>query len=494
MDNKKHDREIYGSFYLSGNEFALSVKYIQEVVNPPEQYNNLPLSPSYLIGLFNLRGAIIPVVDLQKLLHLPCNERAIEQKIAILELDGHCIGVLFDRTGEVFRSSVDEVSNFDDASGPQVIQGVFKKDSGKRLIQILDAHALFDLKSLPKAADPIHRRRSLAHQKGPRQQSISFKVGPARCALGISEIQEILKINQVSNTALAYGNCIGAIDLRGITVPIIDFAALLKYRETAAADGLLQGDRRVIVLKLGDEFFGLLVDSVDSIVTFYQEDLRSFPVLNPERSKMFTGCITLEGREDTLLLNSEHIFTNDEIQQITHGHSKIFKNKKTTKEKRNSETASRRTFITFKIEDTYAVQISDVKEIIGFPLALLKPPGLHPSCLGVLNLRGDMIVVADGRTLYTGEKAVASATPKVLIFKIDGLHFGLVVDSVEAICTFSDSEKVKLPEMLYQGNRSGLKEDLTEAVQFKDEAGRETSLLILNPSSIAGRVRSMNAA
>ena len=336
--------------------------------------------------------------------------------------------------------------------------------------------------------------RNMAHRKGTRKQSISFKVGPARCALGISEIQEILKIEAVENTALASGNCIGAIDLRGTKVPIIDFAALLKYREVASSESLLQGSRRVIVLKLGEEYFGLLVESIESILTYFAEDLRSFPVLNLDRSKMFTGCITLDGQEDTLLLNSEHIFTNDEIQQITHGHSQIFKGKRPEKGKRLTEKASRRTFITFKIENTYAVQITDVREIIELPKNLLKPPELPKAFQGVLNLRGEMVIITDGRILYNEASDSSTTMSKVLIFKVENLRFGLLVDSVEAIYTFCDLDKIKLPETLYQSTNDGLKKDLLEAVQLKDSNGKETSLLILNPSSIAARLRLLQCA
>ena len=486
-------REIFGSFFLSGTEFAISVKHVQEVVNPPENYSSLPLSPDYLLGLFNLRGAIIPVVDICNLLKLKPSENKSDRKVAILELQGHCIGLLFDRTGEVFREQLEERSDFKDGSHASIVAGVFKKDDGKRIVQILNVESLFNLKSLPKAGEQIHRRRTSTNRKGTRKQSISFLVGDARCALGIAQIHEILKFDGVSESALAQGNCIGAIDLRGTTVPVIDFAALLKYRSVGSKEELLNAERRVVVLRLGDELFGLLVDAVESIVTYYDEDLRTFPTLNTERTKMFSGCISIEGKSDTLLLDVENILSDSEVAEITHGHSQIYKSKQRSESQKKQEKSARRTFITFKIGNSYAIPIGDVKEIIELPDTLLKPPGLPDECKGVLNLRGEMVLIADGRKLYREDANEKAGTEKVMVFKSNSSHFGVIVDSVEAICTFSDQDKIPLPQSLYKSD-SSIEQDIGEAVMFKEPNGKETSLLIIRVESIGQRILELKAA
>src|SRR5690242_8613951 len=105
------DEQVYGSFYLSGSEFALPVVHVQEVVNAPGAFTPVPLAPGYLKGLFNLRGTVVPVLDLRDLFHLPEALRTESQKIAIVELEGVCVGLLFDGTGEVFKSIDEERSD-----------------------------------------------------------------------------------------------------------------------------------------------------------------------------------------------------------------------------------------------------------------------------------------------------------------------------------------------------------------------------------------------
>lgn len=485
----KRECEIFGSFFLSGSEFAISVSQLQEVVNPPSSYTSMPLAPDYLLGLFNLRGAIIPVVDLRELLKLKKSEAATEKKIAILELKGHCIGILFDKTGEIFRNNVDERNDFNESKSDSVIQGVFKKDGGQRLIQILSANKLFNLDHLPKqeADDESRRQLLLRQRRGLRKQSISFFVGPAKCALGINEIQEIVKIDKISESALAVNQCIGVVDLRGVTVPVIDLATHLGYRKVNLDEFAIQKDYRIIVMRINNELFGLLVDSVDSIVTYYEEDLKRFPVLGKNRAEMFLGCISLEEQDDIILLDHKKILSSSEIIEITRGHSKLYN---AGKDERDEEKSSgqRRTFITFCVDGLYAIPIEDVKEIIERPKDLLVPPGLPSHCRGVLNLRGELVTIVDAREIYGKKGSSEAGSGKVLIFKNSDLHFGLVVDSIEAIASFSDKNKVRIPEMIYRDKAGGISQDVVEAVQYKDENNEDKNILILNTNAIATRV------
>lgn len=135
-----------------------------------------------------------------------------------------------------------------------------------------------------------------------------------------------------------------------------------------------------------------------------------------------------------------------------------------------------------------AIQIEEVKEIIEYPSTLLQPPGLPAHCIGVLNLRGDLVTIVDARTMYAQQKRERGVATKVLVFKKPNLHFGLIVDSVEGIVTFSDKNKVKLPALLYGGDsKVGLSQDVVEAIQIKDSKDQDKSVLILNSDSIANR-------
>ncbi len=485
--------EIYGSFFLKENEFAINVLHIQEVINQPEKYTHLPLAPIYLMGILNLRGTIIPVVDLRILLNIKSSDIKDnkDKKIAIVELNDTCIGLLFDQTGEIFRSHDDEKCKFNDPANESVIKGIFKKDEGKRLIQIVDIYVLFGLKQLPRelSLDETNRHRNFKRNSKPRKQCVSFLVGPARCGFEIKDIQEILKVEKISNTALSVGFCLGAINLRGATVPVIDFSMLLGYNEIKIFEEKNNENKKIIVLRLDAELFGILVESVESIVTYFEDDVKVLPMMNSFRKEMFTGCISVENKEDILLLNYKNILSNIEINEITHGHSLIYNASKTLMAtKKNLTNGKKRTFVTFTVENPFAIPICEIKEIIDLPSKLLLPPGLPVHCKGVLNLRNELVTIIDTRELYKileGRKTFFQ--PKVLIFKTNQSHFGLVVDSVDAIISIFDGNKVKLPELLYSSS-SGMAEDIMEAIQCNDSDGKDYNLLVLNSQAIAERI------
>jgi purine-binding chemotaxis protein CheW len=416
-----------------------------------------------------------------------------DQKVAIVEHGAMCLGLLFDRTGEVFRSNADERSDLDRAT-TTVVSGVFKQDNGRRLVQILDIDALFALKDIPRqgAADVSARAVSrLQNRRGQRKQCISFRVGSSTCALGIECIQEILKVDRVNESPLSVHECIGTIDLRGTVVLVIDLPGLLRFRPTDRSAEATTGARRVIVMRLGDELFGLLVDAVDSLVPYFPDDLLRFPVLNRERAEMFLGCISRpEG--DIVLLDHAKVFTGQELHAMTHGHSALYKTTSDRQQAERTAAGTRRTFITFAIDSTYAVGINEVREILELPETLLYPPGLPSHVRGLVNLRGELVAIVDARKLYG--KGEAPATGKVLVFKGQRVQFGLMVDAVEAIVSFAEGDRIKLPDLLYKGTGQTSDNDVQEAVEVDDGSGRKRNLLLLNPRSLTERIERSFAA
>jgi purine-binding chemotaxis protein CheW len=276
---------------------------------------------------------------------------------------------------------------------------------------------------------------------------------------------------------------------------VIDFAALLKYREVDPTALATSGERRVIVIRLENELFGLMVDSVDSIISFFPDELLSFPMVEQSRSSMFLGCITGHGDTDILLLDHQKILSNDEVNNITRGHSSLYRSKDKTKDAVKSSGGARRTYITFTIDTAYAIAINEVKEIIDYPKDLLHPPGLKKHVRGVLNLRGTLVTIVDARSMYLkGGETPAGISPKVLVFIKNGVQFGLVVDSVEAIVTFAENDKIKLPELLYNQGEGSMTADISEAVEVTDTSGAKKSLLIISAEALAERASQSLAA
>lgn len=206
---------------------------------------------------------------------------------------------------------------------------------------------------------------------------------------------------------------------------------------------------------------------------------------------MFLGCIAKDSNdssENIILLDHKEVLSNDEINEVTRGNSNLYQHNATGEELK--ETSIKKTYITFSLGNQFAVDINEVREVIECPDELLQPPGLAKQFHGVLNLRGDMVAIVDSRKLYQlpPTKESSSSESKVLIFETDGTKYGLVVDSVNSIVQFGDSDKIKLPELLYRDSTGKMAEDVEDAVEIETQDNERKTLLVLQMSSVSNRI------
>ena len=280
---------VYGSFWIDQTEFALPVEVIREMVAEPDRFAPVPLSPPHVMGVFNLRDMILPVVDLRILLGFPESDQVGARKIAIIEYGEHCIGLLFDNAGGVISSENASRVNFEvnsDGEKDVVVEGMLKLDDGRRLVQLLDPYELLNIKRLPRVAKTRAEEKS---HLGQRLNCISFQLGHTRCALDLRYVQEITDVPEVQNSPLAHGHILGNIELRGQTMPIIDFRGLMGNEAPHKFNAKALKSRKLLILSLPEGQIGLLVYSIDSIMTFFEADVLPFANVSLPRHDIVGG-------------------------------------------------------------------------------------------------------------------------------------------------------------------------------------------------------------
>jgi chemotaxis signal transduction protein len=125
---------------LAGYRFAVEVRYAREVV-VFDEYTIVPLAPSYLLGVANLRGNIMPVVDVRPLLGMVPAVAGHEVRALVIERDAVKIGLLIDEV--LGLEALDGPSPADDgdiAGAGGVIAGRLQWDGGD--VALLDVRAL----------------------------------------------------------------------------------------------------------------------------------------------------------------------------------------------------------------------------------------------------------------------------------------------------------------------------------------------------------------
>jgi purine-binding chemotaxis protein CheW len=475
--------QMYGSFYLGTCEFAIPAARIEQVVDLPSRSVAVPNSPDFVRCTFNLRGTVITVVDLEKLFGNPKTNKETtltgSESVAVLEHEGQCIGVLFETTGEVFRGVSEEFSEFDKDTRNEFVKGVFKRRDGERLVQVLDVEGLFKVANVPRDAS---RGRSVAetshyHDRGAKSQYMTFVLGETICALPIETIQEVFEIESIEKTVFTGGSCLGLTKLRGGTLPIMDFEALLGSRPALQGEALK--DHSIIVMQRESELFGLLVDSIAGLTTAYEEEIVPFPTQDLLRSDVFHGCIIKDGVEDVIVFDHKALLQKEEISEITKVHGKVAESPLRQLSKTNEKTKGlKETYVTFTTDSHYAVDIKEIQEIIELPDELLQPPGLSDCFSGIVNLRGqDIVAIVDLRNRWSESMGEEGSEGQVMIFDANGGKAGLVVDSVDSIISIQENEKISFPDPA--GAQEGASTRFITTINFKDADNESRSAIVV---------------
>jgi len=130
-------RERFLSFSLGTEEYAIPLLAVREVIAMPE-YTPVPYTPPYFLGIMNLRGQVISVMDMRQKLGVKASKSA-ETTVIICDLGGVSIGVVVDSVNTVLSPHADEVApkpEIQSSRATDFITGVYRKD--KKLILFLD--------------------------------------------------------------------------------------------------------------------------------------------------------------------------------------------------------------------------------------------------------------------------------------------------------------------------------------------------------------------
>lgn len=135
-----HSRWV--TFSLDGETYGVNVMQVQEVLKLTE-VAPVPGAPEYVLGIINLRGNVVTVVDTRRLFGLPPRQSDDATRIVILEVDGQVVGILVDSVAEVFEldtSRVETAPTVGSEEGSRYIQGVYSQD--ERLVVLVDLSRL----------------------------------------------------------------------------------------------------------------------------------------------------------------------------------------------------------------------------------------------------------------------------------------------------------------------------------------------------------------
>jgi len=153
-DESNDDDEQVVVFRLDKEEFGVPIESVQEIVRVPDVLTHVPKAPPFVEGVINLRGAVLPVIDLRRRLGLPAVARSDRQRVMVFLIEGMRTGFIVDSVAEVLKihkSAIEAAPRLSSEQG-KLLARMANLEKQKRMVQLIAPAHLVESRELADLA------------------------------------------------------------------------------------------------------------------------------------------------------------------------------------------------------------------------------------------------------------------------------------------------------------------------------------------------------
>ena len=447
--------------HVGDDRFALPASDVAEVIRPPA-VTRVPLGPASLLGVANLRGAVMPVVSLHRLLG---REGTASSNARVVVIDrGAPVGLLIDRVASLGTATDDA----GDGSGPARrvdLDALLAKDFGglTRRIQ----HKQF-------VAPQALREHVVADRD--EIALVCFSVAGQDFALPLTSVHEVVALPEgIAAVPQTDAVMLGVMTLRQKLLPLVSLHGLLGLQ--AGEQG--NGRSRVVVARIGQGSVGLVTDGMREILRIPSHVIDPVPTIltRGDTEAQIQGICRLEnGQRLVSILSTEHLFRDQALVEKVSAQTEGSHNMGAAE---GLSTADEQ-FIVFQLGgEEYGLPITAVDEVVRVPDTLTRLPKAPAFIDGVMNLRGRIVPVIDQRRRFRFEGQGERRRERIIVVRIDHMHAGFVVDSVSEVLKISQSQLCPTPDLAADGSQ------VIDRIANIEVEGR--MILLLNPRELLNK-------
>jgi purine-binding chemotaxis protein CheW len=472
------------TFRLDERVYALPAEEVAEIIRTPA-VARVPQGPASLMGMANLRGAVLPVASLRGLLGEAEGEppgRAIVLSGAApvaLAVDAVDALVLVDAARlETERAEL--------AAAPgEALQGALRLGAGDDVAKILDVRSLLAAAFAPRARPPRPQRAETAAPRAGEASAtpqdwrklVSFEVAGQEYALDLAAVREITPApTSLARVARSESLVVGVTGYRDSLLTVLSLRGLLGFPPASEPDGR----EKVVVTAVRGVPVGLLVDRMRAIVAADPSRLEPPPPVLAARAGGESQIAAIYREDGSRRLISvlavERLVREDVMQRLGNGGSAAVGPAGTAAEAGGEEAQ----FLVFRLgDDEFALPIETVDEVAAVPAQITRLPKTPKFLEGVINLRGEVLPVVDQRRRFDMPAAGGLEGRRLVVVRSQRHRAGLIVDSVSEVLRSSADAIEPAPDLTGQPTR------LVNGVINLERAGR--IVLVLDPAELLSR-------
>lgn len=399
------------SFSVGGKALAIDAASVSEVVRRPP-VTRVPQAPAALAGVANVRGRVLPVINLADLLQAP----------GAAEDGGRLIVV---ERPEPMALAVDAVK----ALGADA-DGASRLDLDTLLARAFAGRS---------ARAPRRERPAAAGAAAPtlaaRKPILRFEIAGQAYGLPLEAVREVREAPAtVLSLSTAETAVAGVVENRGRLLPVVRPDVLLGLPPRRGTGG------RIVVLGLGAAALGLLVERVDDIVRVAPERIVAAPaILNRGAGEARIESVARTEHGLVALISPDRLFRDEVVTpMLNDGYE----------ESAPMAAAALEQLLVFRLaEETYALPIDAVDEVVRYPEAITRVPQAPAFLAGVANHRGEALPIVDQRIRFAVGGTIPATGRRVIVARVDGVRVGFAVDAVEALRAVAADELSETPDI-----------------------------------------------
>jgi purine-binding chemotaxis protein CheW len=443
-------RRSFLTFRVARRRYALPAEAVSEVI-PVPPVARLPLSPKCLMGLANLRGTVIPVIDAQILLRRDTTARDHTAR-AIVLAGAAPFALTVDAADTLVSVDADRVETRQvepAAERGELLLGAFqtKRAAGIQLGVEQDVTRILDLPALIRVAfgdRPVPRPGARA-ATAPAQQAtatvapvergllVSFDVGGQDYGLPLDAVREIIPLPQsIAIVPHAEAVLLGVTAWRETLLPLLSLRGLLGFPPATA----WTGREKVFVTAVNGASVGLVADRARALVRAEATAIDPAPSMLAARSGGESKIVAIfrgqgggnSGQSLISLLAPEQLFREDVMRRIADPslHS--------VSQAAATALGDLVHFVVFRLgAEEFGLPIGAVDEVARVPKQITRVPKMPDFLEGVINLRGEVLPVVDQRRRFDMPKFASGGGQRLIVVRAARHRAGLIVDHVSEV-------------------------------------------------------------
>lgn len=436
------------TFGVGGEMFAVPLALVREIIRYPDIVR-VPLGAASLEGLGNLRGTVLPILSLRRMLRAPDIDHDDATRVVVLDHNGRPVGLVVDRMANVVTAEADQIEAADAIRATissDLLTGVIKNRKGEQMVMIVDAGLLIgreftavtdvvesvDTTAATVNGDPSGRERG---EIVAEIQLVSFAVAGQEYALPIEAVQEIVQIPAgITHVPNSGSHVLGVMTLRNRLLPLVSLRRMFNLPDVALSE-----TNKIVVVALGSGVsVGIVMDSVREVLRVSRSVIDAVPEMLAranDSGEITSICRLAGGTRLVSVLSATRLFDVEELRTITDGAPPATADSESEMMADHAAaTDDEEQLVVFRVMDEeYAVPIESVAEIVRVPEELIRVPKTPDFIEGVVNLRGAVLPVLDQRRRFGLPAHERNDRQRIVVFAVKGLRTGFIVDSVSQV-------------------------------------------------------------